>query len=231
MTYPMGDETQLAHAVDETVIVANEAPTMTPELAWSDYDDEYPDTGTVTIARVMPAVRWMTVLAAVLLAGISAVWFGMILYRDEKPVAKPPAVTHAPIPAPTPKALPPSPPPVAAPDPPHAPAKRPWVAIAVAQRVRPNGGRSVSPGYGFTQDQAVQSALFSCQSAGNNECDSQWSMLDACIAIAVGAHGEYGTASGATRSDAVATARANAPWATAVQPFCSWDANNVPAGP
>ena len=42
------------------------------------------------------------------------------------------------------------------------------------------------------------------------------------------AKGAYSAAIGPTRTDAIATAKANAPWATAVQPFCSWDGNDVP---
>jgi len=213
----------------ETAVVPNAFATELAELAWS-HDDKWADVPTSREGAppTRSTLRWIAAGVAVLTAGAAAVWLGTALYREEQPPKTVKAPVAAPVttmPAPTPTA---APPPLALPpETAHPVPKYPWVSIAVSHRIRPNGARSISPGYGPTQYVAIQSALLGCRSAGNDDCSTEDSMMNVCIAIAVGAHGEYSTAAGPTRADAMSTARANLPRATAVQPFCPWDANDT----
>ena len=219
-SHAMDDETRIAHEADETAIVASDAPTMAPDLAWSDYEEEYPDSGTIVLARAMPAVRWITVVTAVLLAGVTAVWFGIVLYRDEKPAA--PAPTHAPTPTalapPTPKTITPPPAPI---DPPHPAAQYPWVAIAVS----PVHGQQINigTGYGFNQAQALRSSVAAC----TGSCSGVASAINGCVAFVVARAGAYTTAVGSTRSEALAAAKVQIPNTTAAEAYCSWDGNGA----
>lgn len=227
-------ETAVAAGADDTAVVLDCTPTGIVERAWS---HEEPRADVSTSKDVQPyrkrgVARWAVSLVALLLAGASALWLGTVLYRDEnsaapvKPALTRPVETPAPVPPPAalpvPAAAPAPLPP--APEPPHPAAIYPWVAVAVSPRT-PDGGRSLSPGYGPTQYIATQSALFGCHSAGV-DCVVQDSMMNSCLAVAVDAQGNYSVAAGPTRTDATTAARGNLPRATAIQPFCSWDANN-----
>lgn len=211
-----------------TTIVPDVGPAQAPELAWSSEAD------TAELAdrshRCRGRLLWAALVVLLCASGTVVVWFSVTLYRQHQTVAAPPAVSPT-VTAPLAQVAPPPVAPIAPPPPveaPHPAPKYPWVAIVVAVQARPSPIRSISSGYGFTQDMATQSALISCHDSGHAECSEEASIADACIAVAVGAHGEYLTAVGPTRVDATATAKANAPWATAVQPFCSWDGNGVP---
>jgi len=212
-------------AFDDTIVVPDLTPTGVAERAWSDSHEEYPDTGTVSAIPAAPhrsIGRWVAAGAALAIAATAVAWFGIDFYRSGSPTpGAPVTVTQMAPPPPAPAAPPPPP------EAPHAPAKYPWVAVAVAAAVSANGGRSVGSGFGYTRNEAVQSALISCK-AGSSDCGSEASVINSCIAIAVGAKGDYSTAVGTTRNDAIATAKANAPWATGTQAFCSWDGNDTP---
>jgi hypothetical protein len=204
-------------SADETTFVPG-VPSPQADLAWSDgqaYDDEYPS---ATAPRHSLA-RWGIALAALLITGLTAAWFGVTLYRNEQTSVTQPS--KLPVAAPT----------VASPteDPPHAPARYPWMAIAVGNDVRPGGKRAFGYGFGLTEDTATQTALTSCRAVDQNECTRESAAANACIAIAVNPSGAYTTSLGPSRSTAAATARANLGQADRVQAFCSWDGNGAAA--
>lgn len=224
------DETRLAPAADETAVVASDPPTITPGLAWSDYDEEYPDSGTVALARAIPAVRWVAVIVTVMLAGLAAAWLGLVLYRDERPAAKAPAVERPPTAAPQPSSLAPPPSPTAAPpppEPPHAAPKWAFMSVYVSIPLRPTDHGVVTSGFGDSTYIAAQGTLRQCQNAGGEHCVQAMMLSNGCGAVAIGG-GTFGTASGSTRQEAVANAKANLPGAVSTYGFCLWDGNDVP---
>jgi hypothetical protein len=204
-------------STDETAAVPA-VPSPKGDLAWSDSqeDDGEPPSATTPWHSL---TRWSVALAAVLVTGLTAAFFGVTLFRDKQiPVTMP---SKSPVAAPT-VALPPD-------DPVHAPAQYPWVAIAVGNDVRPGGKRAFGYGFGMTEDTATQTALTNCRAVDQNECTRQSAAANACIAIAVNPSGAYATSPGPNRSTAVATARSNLLHADRAQAFCSWDGNGAPA--